>query len=140
MTVVIDASVALKWALREDDSPLAHALLDRQPMIAPDFWRVEAANGLWKAVGRGEMSVPEARAGLELFDIAPVEPVTAVELLPEALTYAARLMHPIYDCLYLALAVQRQTVMVTADGKFVRALRGEAELAGRVVLLADFTG
>lgn len=140
MTIVIDASVALKWAVREVDSPLAHAMLDRQPMIAPDFWRVEAANGLWKAVGRGEMSVPEALAGLELFEIAPVEVCVAADLLTEALTYATCLKHPIHDCLYLALAIQRRTVMVTADARFLRALKAEPDLAGRVVMLADFAG
>lgn len=140
MTVVVDASVALKWVLREDDSPLAHALLDRQRMIAPDFWRVEVANGLWKAVGRREMSVPEALAGLELFEIAPVEAVATADLLEAAFSYAARLKHPVYECLYLALAIQRQTVVVTADNRFFRALHQEPELQKNLVLLADFSG
>ena len=38
-----------------------------------------------------------------------------------ALALAADLRHPVYDCLYLALALRERTCVVTADKSFHRA-------------------
>jgi len=138
--LVVDASVALKWVLVEPDSALAEEVLFR-PLVAPDWWRVEVANGLWKAFDRGEIDLDEARAGLARFANVAVETEDAAGLLDEAMILAARLHHPVYDCLYLALAIRRDTRMVTADRTFAKAvLRAGPDLAGRLVILADFTG
>ncbi|MFN3668798.1 MAG: type II toxin-antitoxin system VapC family toxin [Brevundimonas sp.] len=137
--LVVDASVALKWVLVEPDSALAEQVLFR-PLLAPEWWRVEVANGLWKALDRGEIDLGEARAGLARFADVAVETDEAPGLLDEAMVLAARLRHAIYDCLYLALAIRRDTRMVTADAQFVKAaLRAGPDLAARVVLLADFS-
>ena len=138
--LVVDASVALKWVLVEPDSALAETVLF-SPLVAPDWWRVEVANGLWKAFDRDEIDLDEARAGLTRFADVAVETEDALGLLDEAMILAARLDHAIYDCLYLALAIRRDTRMVTADGKFAKAvLRAGPALADRVVMLRDFTG
>jgi predicted nucleic acid-binding protein len=138
--VVVDASVALKWVLVEPDSAAAEEVLFN-PLVAPDWWRVEVTNGLWKALDRDEIDLDEARAGLARFANVAVETEDASGLLDEAMILAARLDHAIYDCLYLALAIRRDTRMVTADGQFAKAVsRAGADLAGRVVMLADFRG
>lgn len=137
--LVVDASVALKWVLVEPDSALAESVLF-SPLVAPDWWRVEVANGLWKALDRGEIDLDEARAGLARFADVAVETEDASGLLDEAMILAARLEHAVYDCLYLALAIRRGTRLVTADRKFLKALRASPELARSVVMLADFTG
>jgi len=136
--LVVDASVALKWVLVEPDSALAEQIL-YSPLVAPDWWRVEVASGLWKALDRGEIDLDEARSGLARFADVAVETEDARGLLDEAMILAARLRHAVYDCLYLALAVRRDTRMVTADARFMKALSREPDLAARVVLLADFT-
>lgn len=136
--LVVDASVALKWVLVEPDSAVAETVLFN-PLIAPDWWRVEVANGLWKALDRGEIDLEEARAGLARFASVAVETDDASGLLDDAMVLAARLKHAVYDCLYLALAVRRDTRMITADHKFTKAVLREPELAARVVLLADYT-
>lgn len=139
-TLVVDASVALKWVLVEPDSDLARGVLFH-PLIAPDWWRIEAANGLWKALDRGQIDLDEARQGLARLADVPVETEDAVGLLDEAMILAALLGHPVYDCLYLALAVRLDTRMVTADGQFAKAvLLSGSGLLDRVVMLADFTG
>ena len=137
--LVVDASVALKWVLVEPDSALAETVLF-SPLIAPDWWRIEVANGLWKALDLGQIDLEEARAGLARFADVAVATEDGPGLLDEAMILAARLHHAVYDCLYLALAIRRDTRMVTADSKFMKALRPEPELARRVVMLADFTG
>jgi len=55
LTYVIDASVALKWFLTEEDSQGADVLFEgflrgRTELLAPDVLLLEVANALWKQV------------------------------------------------------------------------------------------
>jgi predicted nucleic acid-binding protein len=52
--------------------------------------------------------------------------VTAAELAARAVAIAGQLDHPVYDCLYLALAEQEQPIFVTADMQLVAKVRGPA--------------
>jgi predicted nucleic acid-binding protein len=42
MTVIVDASVALKWVIEEEGSQAARTLLLDEPLAAPDLLIVEA--------------------------------------------------------------------------------------------------
>jgi predicted nucleic acid-binding protein len=67
LSLVADASVALKWVLREPDSRLAEALVRIEPdLLVPDFWLIEATNVLWVQVRRNILTAEEAREGLDL--------------------------------------------------------------------------
>jgi predicted nucleic acid-binding protein len=48
-------------------------------------------------------------------------------LLPAAFDMADRLQRTVYDCLYLALAIQLGATMVTADLRLYNALNGTPE-------------
>lgn len=51
----------------------------------------------------------------------PVEVVeTGLRLQTQALRLGGVLDHPIYDCLYLALALDRGAALATADRRFIR--------------------
>ena len=72
MTVVIDASVAVKWPSPEPDSDKARAILQdaregRLSMLAPEILPAEVANYLWKAVIRGGLDSMAAFAQYERF-------------------------------------------------------------------------
>ena len=56
MTVVIDASVALKWVIEEDGSEAARGLLLSEVLAAPDLMIVECANVLWAKERRGSIN------------------------------------------------------------------------------------
>lgn len=134
MTIVVDASVALKWVLHEEGSEAAEKLLDEE-LIAPSLWLVEAGNALWRRSTRGEISAAEAQERLsELFN-APVTTVPLEEDVIAAVRLAGELDHPIYDCLYLALAIREGTYVVTADRRFANALSKHPTLSGTVRLL-----
>ena len=134
MTLVVDASVALKWVLAEPGQAAADALLD-EDLIAPSLWLLEAANALWRRNLRGELSVAEAQERLsELFN-APVTAIPIEEDLTAAANLAQRLGHPVYDCLYLALALREQTQVVTADRRFWAVVQAAPDLAGKVRLM-----
>ena len=134
MSVVIDASVALKWVLDEPGKEAADALLEEE-LIAPSLWLLEAANALWRRSQRGEISGEEAKERLtELFN-APVTTATIEDDLLAAAELANVLGHPVYDCLYLAMAIRENTHVVTADIRFHAVVDKSPTLKGAVRLL-----
>jgi predicted nucleic acid-binding protein len=135
-SIVCDASVLFKTLVVEADSDRAEAVVDRFSLIVPDILYGEIGNALWTRVRTGEISVARAQSlisllGLSVFDSRPIQP-----FVPRALLVAATLDHPIYDCIYLALAESLNLPFVTADARFLRALRRYPFPA--VTALADF--
>lgn len=120
MTLVVDASVALKWVLDEAGSDAAEALLD-ETLIAPSLWLVEAANALWRRGLRGEITQHGAADRLTALLDAPVSSLPVRDDLVAALRLAGQLRHPVYDCLYLAAALRHDVQVVTADRRFLEA-------------------
>jgi predicted nucleic acid-binding protein len=53
------------------------------------------------------------------------------------LNIACDLVHPIYDCCYLALAIQENSIVITADRRFRLAVAHHLSLANRDLLLRD---
>jgi predicted nucleic acid-binding protein len=51
------------------------------------------------------------------------ERVASPTLMHRALDLAIRLAHPVYDCVYLALAEQRNIPLVTADARLIAKLQ-----------------
>lgn len=137
-TIVIDASVGLKWVVDEVGSDAAVALIAGRVLVTSALFWVEAANALATKERRGELD----RAALEdawrdlaqaPLDSAALEPASAAV----AMALAAELRHPVYDCCYLQLALARETTVVTADRRFRQLVEPHATLAGRVVHLDE---
>lgn len=127
--MIVDASVALKWVIREDGSDAARALLGRETLIAPDLVFSEIANCLWKKWRRGELaSVPQLVARLPA--LLKVEPTA--NLTVRAVEIAIQLAHPAYDCVYLALAEAINDRILTADRRFIDVC-ARTEFADRVI-------
>jgi predicted nucleic acid-binding protein len=142
VTLVVDASVALKWFL-SDEPYAAQAMVilrNETALIAPDLVVAEVCNGAWRSMRLG-------RIGREqLSEIAGVVAdcfgslVGAATLAPRAAVIAGELDHPVYDCLYVALAEARQVGLVTADARLLEKLQGTRwaaagiDLAGYAVL------
>jgi predicted nucleic acid-binding protein len=132
--MVVDASVAVKWVVAEPGSDQARALIAPDRCIAPDLVVAEVANALWAKVRRAELrGVPSLDPFLlRLFRrLAPMP-----ELADAALNLALDLGHPAYDCFYLALAIEADEPLVTADTRFLDALRGSPH-AARVLALGE---
>ena len=135
--LVIDAIVVVKWFLPEIHSVAAlRVAKSGYTFLAPDLLGAEVANIFWKKHRRDELTDEEAAqliANLQRLDITMVP---HQRLLSEAFALAARARHPVYDCLYLALAHQSDCQLVTADRRFYRAFaKGEQER--RVVWIED---
>ncbi len=141
-TLVVDASIAVKWVIEEDGTAEALALRRHAKLIAPELLAAECANILWKKVKRDELSKDEAHLAARLIQAADIEFLPIRSLIETATRAAIELDHPAYDCLYLALASERDCRFVTADERFVRKLN-EGHLRrfrGRVIGLRQAAG
>jgi predicted nucleic acid-binding protein len=127
---LVDASVAVKFALDEDDFPAARALM-AEPIYAPELILGEAANGWWKAWRRGALSAEDCDAAIRSLASVFDQLVSSEPHIVRASELSRELEHPIYDCVYLALAEHRRDTLVTADEKLLRKLAttGYASLA-----------
>lgn len=137
-TLVIDASVVIKWVVEEDGTELALALRHETRLIAPDLLVPECANILWKKVQRKELSKDEALLAARLLQSAEIELVPARAFMEIATRIAIELDHPAYDCLYLGLAVDNDCQLVTADERLVNKIRQDKKspFRNRIVGLA----
>lgn len=121
--IVVDASVALKWVFDEEYGEEALAIQNSLDVpIAPTLMLIEAGNALWRRVGRGELDSAEADELLAALHDIPVGYVEEYALVAPALALASAMNHPIYDCVYLALALREDVRLATADVRFARKL------------------
>jgi len=118
VTLVIDASVAVKWVLPEERADRA-ARLRREPVefVAPSIIVAEISSAIWKRARRKEINRDEAASALRIATnlIGRLSP--AEHLAYEALQFAIRFDHAVYDCFYLALAGREDGTLVTADNE-----------------------
>jgi predicted nucleic acid-binding protein len=128
-TFVLDASVAAKWVLPEPDGAAALRMLDRHlageiSLIAPDLLLAEVASLLSKRHRRKQISAEQAseafrlltRFAPRLFDTRP--------RLDRALDLPLRHQMSLWDCVYLALALERSCAFLTSDRRLFRAGAG----------------
>ena len=126
--IVVDASVAVKWYVKEQGSDQADRILaGEQRPVAPELIRVEVLSALCNQ--HRLYSKPKAHIellcgrwvrdledySLRLFDQAG--------LMEQSWNIALTFQHAVYDCVYLALAEQLGAPLVTADDTFIGKVR-----------------
>ena len=135
MRLVVDASVAVKWLVKEEYSTAADRLLDgSHELYAPRLMASEVGNALWRKVRMGEMERSQAGG---LAAAIPEMAVIWIEdegICSDAVRLSLALDRPVYDCVYLALAHRIGATLVTADARFANAL-AETEHGGAIVTL-----
>ena len=136
--MVIDASVAFKWLVREHDSDAAIAWIAAGvPLCAPMLVIAETGNAMTKRIRRGELDNGGADAQfarlaglLTLVDDAPFA--------ARAFDLSIELRHAFYDCVYLAVSEGLGEPLLTADASFAGKLADHA-LGRQVTLLGQST-
>jgi predicted nucleic acid-binding protein len=132
-TVVIDASIALKWVIDENDSDRAAALLARwfvegTTLLAPALLIYEVTNAVYQRIRNGIFDSDDARQALENVLLTELELV-----FPKNSTLSVRAMElaqqyrlpATYDAHYLALAEREQCEYWTADTRLWNAVKGK---------------
>jgi predicted nucleic acid-binding protein len=135
--VVVDSSVALKWFVPEALSEVAARLLDAPyELAAPDLLVPEFGNVLWKKMRRSEVRRDEALEILAGLRQVPIATVSSADLVEPALEIAAAHGRTVYDALYVALAVEMDCALITADDRLVNSF-AEGPLAPHVKALSS---
>lgn len=135
MSLVIDASVALKWVLPEAGSLQAASIAATKNVIAPDLLLLECANVLWLKQRRGQLTAADADTAFAVLETAPLSWTSTPTLLARARILATLCDVTAYDATYLALAQSESAGLATADARLAEAatrlgLPGPVRLVG----------
>ena len=129
---VLDASVAAKWFLQAEDEPFTEEALQLLrnyvsadvELFVPDLFFAEFANIFWKAERLHRCDPRTTNRALAEIINRNLPSFPAMPLLNQATLIARACGRTVYDSLYLALAVALDALLVTADERLVRSVRG----------------
>jgi predicted nucleic acid-binding protein len=126
--VVVDASVALKWAVTEDGSDEAMELLagvidEEVWLVAPEHLLGEVGNGLRKRVAQGVLPADDAVAAFRAMATVGLELLGGPQRWLRSLDAALDWGVTTYDALYILLALDLECELVTADLRLVASAR-----------------
>lgn len=112
--MIVDASAVVPWFVETPLSASAR-LLKPQSNKAPALILVETTNALLKYLCAQQIKEADLTRGITSLFASLDEVVDDISLLPAATQIAVTNNHKIYDCLYLALALDRREPFATAD-------------------------
>jgi predicted nucleic acid-binding protein len=125
MLFVLDASVVITWAMRDEDHSIADRAFEEiqgNPAVVPAIWWYEVMNSLLVNERRNRIAhedLVQFLSDLSAFDIEVRPP----EYSEQTLDLARRHNLSIYDASYLALAVERQIPIATLGDALQAAAR-----------------
>ncbi|MBA3635831.1 MAG: type II toxin-antitoxin system VapC family toxin [Rubrobacteraceae bacterium] len=129
--LVLDTSVAVKFYLPEEGREEVLVLLaavgeGEAKLLAPSTVQPELFNALWQQHRREKLSREEVGEHWGDFSVTSIDLYAPEDLMPSAAQIALETGIIIYDALFLALAEDAESVMVTADERLLKALRDTA--------------
>ena len=101
-------------------------------LTAPSHWRAEFANVVWKTVRQGRLDIERVDGILAAAEALPIAPVETSELWRGAVARAITVDHPVYDVLFVELAIRLGTQVASYDrqlrARFPEHVRRPADL------------
>ncbi len=127
MPLVVDASIALSWALPDESSVYAEAVLavaERDGVRVPELWAREVANGLAMAYRRKRLTSNDERAflaALSRLNIRVEQAPAAATAIHDGAAAALRYGLTAYDAAYVDLAAREGLILATLDAAMRKA-------------------
>ncbi len=129
--IVLDASVAVKWYVPEDQAAAARVVFSENAgtIVVPEIFRSEVAGAMVRRANVSKAERAAAEESIRIFLELIVEDFISVTMLTadqmtRAATLALDIGHPLKDCIYLALAMDLNCPLVTCDAKFAAKAHG----------------
>lgn len=124
MRALFDASALIPLGVPEVFTVSAEvAWQEASERFCLDFTLVEMANTLCRKQRRGDVPADQPARVMAAMETWVDTVLSTRDYLGEALRLSVQLDHPVYDCLYGAVAVQSGLVLVTADATLHTKLR-----------------
>jgi predicted nucleic acid-binding protein len=125
-TFVLDCSVAAKWVLPEPDRAPALGWFERYAsgevlLIAPDILLAEFASLVAKRNRRKQISAEQAHEAFSLIEKCAPRLLDTRPRISRALDLALEYQWSLWDCVYLAVALEHDCPVLTADRRLFRA-------------------
>ncbi len=126
--LVLDTSVAVKFHVPEERHEEARRLQHgfengTVSLLAPGTLLPEVFNAFWQKHRRDELTRDEVRVGWELISELPLALYAPEDLIGRAVGISFETGVIIYDAIFLALAEDAETVVVTDDGKPLKTVK-----------------
>ena len=123
--LVVDASVALAWALPDENSSYADAVLavvEQEGLHVPELWAREVANGLAVAYLRKRITSAEEKAFLAALsrlriDVEQSPPLTVIR---DGTAAAVRYGLTAYDAAYVDLALRKGLALALSTRRWAK--------------------
>lgn len=127
--LVVDTSVAIKFYIPEEGHEDALRLLEAAnagsvELVAPDIILAEGFSAISRQQRREILDEEDALKAWRDLLSAPIYTYATGDLIERAAELYYETGAIIYDALFLALAEESSTVMVTADGRLLKTLEG----------------
>jgi predicted nucleic acid-binding protein len=115
--VVVDTNVVAALILVETKhaEPAARLLRKASELLVPSHFKAELANVIWRAVCDGRYQADDAEALLDAADQIGFTVVDVGALWRGALARAIAKNHPVYDTLFVELAVRERILVASFD-------------------------
>lgn len=117
--LVLDASAMVDLLLDSDAAAGVRDVIANRPLAAPAHFDVEVLSALGRLQRAGDLTESDVSVRIERLVSAPIQREPLVSLLAGA--WARRGDTRLADALYIELAVELDTVVVTADRRLARA-------------------
>lgn len=134
--MIVDANIVVYWCVPSPFTQSAERILGRPNLSAPSLIRAEAASGILKYLRAGLIGIDQLRSGIAGIDSAIPTIVEDGQLIKSAVELASSEHHSVYDCVYLALALEKGEPIATADRKL--ALLAEKAGVGAELVTPEF--
>jgi predicted nucleic acid-binding protein len=127
--LVVDASVALRWVLKDEKEVRADALLYQcmaslSDMLVPPLFLAEVTNAVYLSVRRHRLTLEEAKLALETIIQIGMQVIEPSGLYLRSLELAVNYgMSNAYDAQYLALAEMKGCESWTADERLAMSIK-----------------
>ncbi|MBF0104303.1 MAG: type II toxin-antitoxin system VapC family toxin [Deltaproteobacteria bacterium] len=125
--ICVDASLVIKWLVKEEGSPEALKLLQKfrncnTLLIAPSILDYEIGSVLRQKIIRGLLDHASLYPIIDFYGRLDLQLFHVTDLVLQSVSIAEALQQPtIYDVSYLLIAKQQKTDFVTADKRFYKA-------------------
>ena len=135
ISLVLDASAAVKWFVREEESDEMRKVRDlylrnKLGIYVPSLLLLELANALRYVKGLTATDVINAVNALRALQISIVDDT---ELLDESVSMAFKSGITVYDAIYLALAKSMNSKLITYDTELLRKFKDIAKKASQLI-------